>query len=221
MKNSRKIKRSAFSSSSRMAGKASSPRGRRRQNLRLLGQGLARLVDPLGKAALEKTVAQVAHRIGIEHGAEDGQDQDHHDPGQLGAGVVAGVEQIEGHDGAQHRHQRHEMGQIVAEPVEGHHDQRDLDQQEDDDQARAAEHRPQQGLLMLFQQPDAALVAAAHRRLPFLLSRSNPQYSRFSSVRQRGCRFQGSPRFGIVAKSGILWYTERKKPNTVQEEHHG
>ena len=139
---------------------------RRLQNRRIPGDGLPGLVDELGKAPLQDPVPDIAAGIGVEQSAEDGQDQDHDDPGQLGAGVVAGVEQIEGHGGAQHRHQGHEVGQIVDEPVKGQRQQRDLDQQKQHDQSRAAEHRPQQRFLMLFQQPDALLVADAHRRLP-------------------------------------------------------
>ena len=103
-------------------------------------------------------MAQVALDVEIQQSAEGGQSHDDDDPGDLGAVVVAAVEQEQGHDDGEDQVDGVVVGQIVPQHAKADRHQRDLQQQEQQDEACPAEYCPQQAVAAPLQQAQPGIL---------------------------------------------------------------
>ena len=155
------------------------PRRGGHQVVGLLQHGL----DPF----FQRPVAHVALDVQKEQGAEDRQQQDHRQPGELGGGVDAAVEQVEHHDQGEEDAAAIDMGQEIPKPEEDAQQEEYLHQQQGQDQPHPAEQEPHDALLPFFQQGQARVFFCSVHGLvprdpaaapPFFVCSSIPQGTR-------------------------------------------
>ena len=112
-------------------------------------------------------MAHVALDVQKEQGAEDRQQQDHRQPGELGGGVDAAVEQVEHHDQGEEDAAAIDVGQELPKPEEDAQQEQHLHQQQGQDQPRPAEQEPHDALLPFFQQGQARVFfCSVHGLVP-------------------------------------------------------
>ena len=117
-------------------------------------RGLHQVVQPL----FQDAHPQIAAGIAIEGRTHGRHQQDHQQPGDLGAGVHVRIQQVQAHKGGEHCGKNHEMGQVGIEPIENGKNQKQLEQQQKHNDAHAAEHHMSKSLLALLQESKAGAV---------------------------------------------------------------
>ena len=126
--------------------------GEAHQSIHRLGQAVPGLAGDGGIAIPQDPVADLALGVDVEKPAEDRQQQDHQQPGELGVGLPPAVDEEEAHGPGEDQRKGIVMGHEVLQIAEALDQQQDLQQQKKRDHACPAEHRPPQAPTALFQQ---------------------------------------------------------------------
>ena len=140
MKYSRKMKCSACSRSCTRAWKPSSPRGKYSDRVPAVGQGGAQTLVLVCHGPGQLPFRRLAAGDEEQHPAQQGKDQNRHDPGQLHGRVVPAVDDVDHRQNTQHREQHIDDLVVVAQGVGRIQQPGHLQHQGQSEQKQAAEH---------------------------------------------------------------------------------